>query len=65
MAAEDPVELRAETFDRGTGAMVHRVGEQLDRDRVALLERVPQEQSLGGGIDLGSLRFAAEPGVAD
>ena len=65
MAAQDALERRPDPLDRGAAAGVAHVG--ADRhavDRPAV-ERLPQEEQLGLGVDRRALRGRGEPRAAD
>src|SRR5437870_5652561 len=63
--AERAFLLRSEAQDGGSRTLVQRVGLELDPDASQLLERVPQHEVLGLGVDRRSLPGAADPGPAD
>jgi hypothetical protein len=43
MAAQYSFELRAQSFDRASTLMIEKVGSELDRDAIQLLERVADQ----------------------
>src|SRR5580658_3107312 len=65
MAAQDPVELRAQAFDRAPALMVEKMGSELDSDAIQRLKRVAEQQKFGVRVELGPLHALAIPGSAD
>ena len=65
MLAVDPLELRGQRGQGGAGALVPRVGLELDPQAAERLERVPEQQVLRLGVRTGAPRGGGVPGVPD
>ena len=65
MAAQDAVELGAETLDCGPALLVEEVGAEFYRDAGEGFEGVREQEQFGLGVEAGALVAAGVPGGAD
>ncbi len=65
MAAEDAVELCAQTLNRTPALMIKEVRSELDRDAIQRLERMIEQQQFGLRVEAGPLDALAIPGATD
>ncbi len=65
MAAQNPVELRAEPLDRRAAGEIEEVSAEFHCHTVQYIECVAEHQQLGLRVDAAAPRRGAVPGVAD
>src|SRR5690348_7225281 len=65
VAAEDAVELGAQSLDAAPALMIEKMGAEFDRDAAERLEGVAQKHDLAFGVDRRALNACAVPRAAD